>query len=235
MPHSDKEHRRPGAHARGEANQRTRDFVRRRWQLLALLALGFSTVVVVTALFEPAGFIRGFILGAGLTAVAAVLCFVVLMNDGSYTWRRGADAEELTADLLHRRLPDWDVVHGMFLVSADIDHVVVGPGGVVAVETKWTTVDWETQRGKSRTYLAALHQARRSAERLQRYLRSKGLEAEVDAMLVIWGRGAPSFGEGRKRVDGVLVVDGTANPEIASQLVNRGGFDAGAALSALNS
>jgi len=235
MPDSAEERRRPGVHARGEANQRTRDFVRRRRLPLIGFALGLSALIIGLSLLEPNGFARGFVMGAGLTAVGCTLCFLVLMHDGSYTWRRGADAEELTAEFLTRQLPGWETVHGMFLVSADIDHIVVGPGGVVAVETKWTSAEWERRSGKDRAYLAALAQARRSAERLQRFLRSKGIEIGVDAMLVIWGRGAPSFAGGVRRVDGVLVVDGTANPVLTPQLAHLEGFDAGAALVALTS
>jgi hypothetical protein len=111
------------------------------------------------------------------------------------------------------------------LNSADIDHIAVGPGGVIAVETKWTSSEWENQRGRSSNYRAALAQARRSAARLERFLASRGSAVDVTAMLVVWGRGAPSFGTGMRRVDDVLVVDGPADPELQSHFPDLPGFD----------
>jgi hypothetical protein len=97
--------RRPGQHAQERANELTTE-VRRKWgwQLLGIGA-AFSLVIVMLAIVEPSGFARGLLLGAGLATIGCGLCFVVLLHDGSYTWRRGADAEESTAELLMRRLP----------------------------------------------------------------------------------------------------------------------------------
>jgi hypothetical protein len=192
---------------------------------LVAIALVFSAVFVALALLEPNDFARGLLLGAGLATVGCLLCFFVLMHDGSYTWRRGAEAEQATADLLERTLPGWDSVHGLFLVSADIDHVIIGPGGVVAVETKWTSVDWESRRGRTATFRAALVQSQQSASRLQRFLASKGAFVDVPAMLVVWGRGAPRFAKGIRRIDDVLVVEGRANPDLGAAFPAVAGFD----------
>jgi hypothetical protein len=198
-----------------------------------IIALAFSALFIVLAFLEPTAFMRGLLLGAGLATIACGLCFLVLTHDGSYTWRRGAEAEELTAELLERQLPRWKMVHGIFLVSADVDHVVVGPGGVVAVETKWTTVEWENHHGKKRDYRAALAQARLSAERVQRLLSSKDISTHVLAMLVVWGRGAPHFREGTQMVDGVLVVEGRADPDLSRHIQDVHAFDVDPVLSAL--
>jgi hypothetical protein len=215
----------PGERAHDRAKELTSEFRRRwGWQLLGIGA-AFSLLIVVLALLEPSDFARGLLLGAGLATIGCGLCFVVLLHHGSYTWRRGADAEELTAELLMRRLPSWTVVHSLLLNSADIDHIAVGPGGVIAVETKWTSSEWENQHGRRSKYVAALAQARRSAERLERFLASKGSAVDVQAMLVVWGRGAPGFATGMRCVDDVLVVDGPANPELRSHFPDLPGFD----------
>ena len=57
-------------------------------------------------------------------------------------WERGADGERRTAAAL-RRLPrsDWTVVHDLDTGAGNVDHLLIGPGGPVLLETKtWTGV-----------------------------------------------------------------------------------------------
>jgi hypothetical protein len=194
-----------------------------------------GALIVLVALLEPTDFMRGLLLGAGLATIGWELCYVVLMNDGSYTWRRGADAEELTAELLEKELPGWSAFHGICLVSGDIDHVLVGSGGVIAVETKWTAQEFEGRHGKHQRYRAALQQAQLSARRVRSLLQSKGIDAEVAPMLVVWGRGAPHFKDGTREVDGVLVVEGRSVPTLADRLAaTSDGTDAGSIVDVLS-
>ena len=53
-------------------------------------------------------------------------------------WRIGADGEEAVAEKLDRLGPEWRVLHAVRVGTrgADIDHVVIGPGGVFTVNTK---------------------------------------------------------------------------------------------------
>lgn len=53
-------------------------------------------------------------------------------------WRIGADGEEAVADQLAKLGPQWRVLHAVRVGDrgSDIDHVVVGPGGVFTVNAK---------------------------------------------------------------------------------------------------
>lgn len=54
------------------------------------------------------------------------------------SWRVGADGEEEVARRLSRLDSSWKVIHSVVLNEAgtDIDHVVIGPGGVYTLNTK---------------------------------------------------------------------------------------------------
>jgi Nuclease-related domain len=53
-------------------------------------------------------------------------------------WRIGADGEELVAAQLERLGPAWKTLHAVPVGArgSDIDHVVIGPGGVYTVNSK---------------------------------------------------------------------------------------------------
>jgi len=54
-------------------------------------------------------------------------------------WERGAEVEERTAEALAALPPGWVVLHEVAWPGrryANIDHVVVGPGGVFVIDTK---------------------------------------------------------------------------------------------------
>jgi hypothetical protein len=65
------------------------------------------------------------------------LRFRVSQNTGA--WRRGAAGERHTARLLHRlERHGWVVLHDLAVPGyrANIDHLVIGPGGVVVIDSK---------------------------------------------------------------------------------------------------
>jgi uncharacterized membrane protein YuzA (DUF378 family) len=51
-------------------------------------------------------------------------------------WRKGAAGEFMVADVLGALSDDYSVINGVTTASGDLDHVVVGPTGVFAIETK---------------------------------------------------------------------------------------------------
>lgn len=58
------------------------------------------------------------------------------------SWEQGAEGERATAEVLGRLSPDWVVLHDLRWPGrrfANIDHLVIGPGGVFVVDSKkWT-------------------------------------------------------------------------------------------------
>jgi len=52
-------------------------------------------------------------------------------------WAQGAEGEELVGEILEGLTADgWQVIHDVAFGKGNIDHIVVGPGGLFTVETK---------------------------------------------------------------------------------------------------
>ncbi|HEX5982948.1 MAG TPA: nuclease-related domain-containing protein [Solirubrobacterales bacterium] len=52
-------------------------------------------------------------------------------------WSQGAEGEEVVGKILEGLAADgWHVIHDVSFGRANIDHIVVGPGGIFTVETK---------------------------------------------------------------------------------------------------
>ena len=52
-------------------------------------------------------------------------------------WSQGAEGEEVVGGILEGLVADgWQVIHDVSFGRGNIDHVVVGPGGIFTVETK---------------------------------------------------------------------------------------------------
>lgn len=62
----------------------------------------------------------------------------VVIDDESLSWYRGVLGERHAGDILDRLGDDYTVLHSVPFKkrSADIDHVVIGPSGVVVINTK---------------------------------------------------------------------------------------------------
>ncbi|WP_287128470.1 nuclease-related domain-containing protein [Candidatus Cyanaurora vandensis] len=91
--------------------------------VLAIVLLFFSPVAVLLA--APLVFLSIFV-GTRLNQQSLLV----------YNARRGAQAEEKVGECLDN-LPGWRVFHNVLLPEiGDIDHLAVGPGGIVLVETK---------------------------------------------------------------------------------------------------
>ncbi len=90
-------------------------------------------------------------------------------------WRMGADGEVQVAALLRQLDPAWRVLHALPIGDqADLDHLVIGPGGVFTINTKhhrggtiWVAHDAVLVNGQRTHYLRkARAEARRAAVRL---------------------------------------------------------------------
>ena len=75
-----------------------------------------------------------------LAELAAIVAFLIVSPqiDRDYgRWVRGAEGEEAVGAILEGLTGDgWHVIHDVSFGRGNIDHVVAGPGGVFAVETK---------------------------------------------------------------------------------------------------
>jgi hypothetical protein len=167
---------------------------RRHWRMLAVVLGGWVVLAAALAGFaiavgqtHLAAFILGLMIGA-----APLLWEAFLVGQGFAHRQIGGDAETWTAEKLAKldaRI--WRVYHDLPLSQGNIDHVVVGPGRIYAVETKWSGA-----RDETRFLKGGARQAARNAEALQDILAARGCKRQVIPLLVVWGGGvADGLGE----------------------------------------
>ncbi len=109
-------------------------------------------------------------------------------------WRVGAEGEQRVAEELQslaRRDPAWTAIHSIPVGTrgSDIDHVVMGPGGVFTVNTKchpaakiWVGGGTFLVNGQRTPYVRnARHEAQRSSRLLSE---AAGMPVHVEALIV---------------------------------------------------
>src|SRR4051794_18112037 len=134
---------RAGRRVRGEIRRTQLAYVRRNWRFLATGAAVAAVCLAVVAYVMPSEFLRGAVIGAGVVFVPGGLAYTVVLLTGTGPLTMGAVAETWTSsELRWLRKHGWKLVDHVFYRGADIDHLVLGPGGVIAVETKWSAEAW---------------------------------------------------------------------------------------------
>ena len=104
------------------------------WRVAAILGLAAAGGLLGGLLAPRLGLVLG-----GLAAVAAGWGLWFRPSPDAVAWRRGAAGERRTARLLHplgRR--GWVVLHDLAVPGsrANIDHLLIGPGGVFVIDSK---------------------------------------------------------------------------------------------------
>ncbi len=126
--------------------------------------------------------------------------------------KAGRAVDETT--LLHRlRDRGWFVVDELRIGAVDIDHVAVGPAGVLAVQRMRT--DAPDPRGKPAV------RARIGAQQLRHELALRELPVEVVPALLAFGPGQVEAPGGVKVVDSVAVLFADAAPSWMDELSSR--------------
>ena len=122
---------RTGEWPRGKAEQLRYEYLHRAWGVL----LAEGAVFLALTPLAP-NWLREFIVGGWVVFVGWLLWHQVVVESGSSTRDMGALAEQWTSNEL-RLLRDrgWRVINHVVLRHWDIDHVAVGPGGVLVVQT----------------------------------------------------------------------------------------------------
>ena len=139
---------------------------------------------------------------------------------GVFLWYRRSIAEmapsetkppsgqRLTAEALHRvASPPWRVVYEIGGALGDVDHVVVGPAGVIAVTTVLTDRPEPAALISDRGEPMLLSEAAISRGPLDELLRAVDASCEVSAR-VFWGTPAPGRPAGEDVVHGSVLVEG---------------------------
>jgi hypothetical protein len=126
--------------------------------------------------------------------VRSVLARLLFVHTDERAWRIGADGEEKVGRVLARHVqqePGWRVLHSVPVGSrgSDIDHLVIGPGGVFSLNTKhhprarvWVGGDTLLINGVRQPYL---RNSRHESERASRLLSAAcGFPVEVTGVVV---------------------------------------------------
>ncbi|MEM8620284.1 MAG: nuclease-related domain-containing protein [Actinomycetota bacterium] len=113
----------------------------------------------------------------------------------------------------------WKIIDNMPMDGFDIDHIAIGPGGVIALETKWTSDGLTDEQGHLNFYgHRAVNQIERNVPRIDALLKQNGSEARVaHACVVSWGMcQIPERLTSRRRQ--ITVIDG---PQLREFLADR--------------
>jgi hypothetical protein len=90
-------------------------------------------------------------------------------------WSKGCKGEQLVAKQLAKLGPEWEILHSIpvSVEGTDIDHLVIGPGGVFSLNTKnhlgkrvWVHADVVKVNGQSRDYPRVSEYEARKAGRI---------------------------------------------------------------------
>ena len=104
------------------------------WRVAAILGIGAAGGVLGSLLAPRLGLVLG-----GLAAMAAGWGLRFRPSPDAVAWRRGAAGERRTARLLGPlERHGWAVLHDLAVPGsrANIDHLVIGPGGVFVIDSK---------------------------------------------------------------------------------------------------
>ena len=212
---------RPGASAHAE-------YRRRRAAERAAWTRGLPwRVAVVLAAAVAAGLLAAQVTPdlAGLLAVIAAAGLGWRLryrpSADTWAWRRGAAGERRTARLLapleHR---GWAVLHDLAIpgTQANIDHLVIGPGGVVVVDSKryrgrlWLDRDGMVWHGPH-LLVSALRKVLWQADQADEVL---GIaDVQVAAIVAVHGASVPS---GLLQADGVTIASARRVPDLLQGL-----------------
>jgi hypothetical protein len=179
-----------------------------RRPLLQSSAAALAVCIVPLVLGSP-GYVTGSVHGVMLTAMIAIFGLAFLFHGKGALLLAASYAEAYTQEeiaLAAEAGSVWGAVHNIELGKLDIDHLVLAPAGVFALETKWRfdTADpawlqWAADQARVRARKAA--SVLRSADVRHR--------AEVDPVLVVWGGAMRKLPEHYVH-EGVPVVRGDA-------------------------
>jgi Nuclease-related domain len=187
----------------------------------------FGCIVMVSLIigaFDASPFVTGWLIGSACVLLAAIAFFVFDRAADARRDRFGTYGEVETANLFESRRmrrAGWGVVHIVPFRGENVDHVVFGPAGVLAIESKWANTPWKEFEGGIDAYgKKPLSQAWRGARHIRYLLRDAGVETDVVPVVIQWGPGGLTHVDWshRRFEDGVLVLRGRCADEWIDEL-----------------
>lgn len=206
--------RRAAAHARRQVRREQLLWVQRASGFL-FSTLAFCVVAVVIAVVVLPDWLAPYVVGAEMTSFGWWIYLVMLKTAGLAGRVSGIDAEQWTIDELIRLTSrGWRLINHVMLEYVDVDHVLIGPGGLFAVETKFRS-NWQYSKSE---FPAIAKQALASARdpRLR-----VGSSTPFDPLVIIWGPNVKRDFEQPFEVDGVTFCPGHLLITFAKELPAR--------------
>lgn len=197
------------SYAQREFRRELDRFLHANRRLLIQVVLVAVAVCAVPLILGSPGYTTGVVHALMLTSTVAIVSFAFLFAGGGALLLAGSYGESYSQEQIEKAVKKgrvWGAVHNIEIGPMDIDHLVITPAGVLALETKWRF------RGATGQWLdGALAQAEASARKARSVLRSKdvGHLTEVRPVLVVWGGGRRELPASQRRC-GVDVVRGDA-------------------------
>ena len=177
---------RAGRYARSLPRERYGRYLRDYWARLLvffLVAIGIGGFVVLVPIW-----MRGFLLGIWIASVVWFILSLVFQVSGASMAAMGATAEEWTAHEMRRlRREGWKVTSHVkpWAYGGDIDHLAVGPGGAVVIETKWVSDPKALER--SDRVEDDRERMVKGLRRIRNSLRVPLQDAPIFSAIVYWG------------------------------------------------
>lgn len=226
MPMKSAMKNRPGEHARQELRLAWRRTARQNLSTLLVASVVSIAYVAFLFLMPMPLWMQTFTLGIFMTAMLCATAWVLHLSTGTHSRYLGKIGEEMTAEAVlnrRRRWRGWRLVNGLYFRGhGDVDHVLVGPGGIFVLESKWTSVPWRVESDGlvGPGDRDPLLQARDGAHKIEGLLRygPERFDVIVHPVVMLWGPGAPSLTHGWIEVDGVLVAEGRSRRKWLRQL-----------------
>jgi hypothetical protein len=198
--------RRAGATPRRLARERQFEYLRRNWRYLSVFAIATVPLLALTWLFSS--WVQPYVVGALIASAGWMIAMQVVVHSGAATRMAGEQAETWTASELRRlRRQGAHVANAIRLRQyGDIDHIVVGPCGLIVIETKWMSegnASWFDARLRQ-----AVQQVRNDAFSVHAMFLNEVPDAAVTRVVVVWGAGARHLAASSVPHDGVVVCNG---------------------------
>jgi hypothetical protein len=219
---------RAGASTLREGRRRTWAVLRRPRIALAGLVTTVLFVLLELAFFigtKAAGLdisdqVAAFFLGATVASVPWALWTVGLTMGGGASWAAGGAMEEQTGRVLAELGRDWVIFNnvpfldrrGGWRGTVDVDHIAVGPSGVLVVETKYASDDRDISR-TNRAQAKAIRQVKDNKGRVTGLLRSSAPDLPIFPLVVWWGPKLTGATDIVSKAGDVLVVRGGDSTE----------------------
>jgi hypothetical protein len=193
---------RTGALARREIRRILVDWLGRAWPYLLGLVAGTATMALLAYLIVPDA-LATFAVGAVVASGPWVGYVLWLDSSGIANLRAGIDGEHFTVSELRPLLRSgWRLVNHVLLEHRDVDHVLLGPGGLFAIETKY----------RSRWHRVPDDELKKWAEQASRDARDLHLRTErlqhVTPIVVMWGPHVADAAPAPKERGGVTLCAG---------------------------